>query len=76
MWIKHNHALYNTEDMKKIEAKRTKIIATFFDGEEVILGEFRAMKEAQDYLVSITIRLLAAGTDNEGIIIKDTKEKK
>ena len=76
MWIKHNNALYNTEDMKKIEAKRTKIIATFFDGEEVILGEFRAMKEAQDYLASITRKLLAVGTDKEGIIIKDTKEKK
>ena len=76
MWIKHNHALYNTDDMKKVEAKRTKIIGTFFDGEEVILGEFRAMKEAQDYLSNITRKLLAAGTDNEGIIIKDTKEKK
>ena len=76
MWIKHNNALYNTEDMKKIEAKRTKIIATFFDGEEVILGEFRATKEAGDYLSNITRKLLAAGTDNEGIIIKDTKEKK
>lgn len=76
MWIKHNHALYNTDDMKKIEVNRTKIIATFFDGEAVILGEFRAMKEAQDYLSNITRKLLAAGTDNEGIIIKDTKEKK
>lgn len=76
MWVKHNHALYNTDDMKKIEVKRTKIIATFFDGEEVILGEFRATKEAQDYLSNITRKLLAAGTDKEGLIIKDTKEKK
>lgn len=76
MWIKHNHALYNTDDMKKIEVKRTKIVGTFFDSEEVILGEFRATKEAQDYLSNITRKLLAVGTDKEGIIIKDTKEKK
>lgn len=76
MWIKHKNALYNTEDMKKIEARRTKIIATFKDGEEVVLGEFRAMKEAQDILSSITGRLLAIGSDKEGLIIRDTKEKK
>ena len=35
-----------------------------------------AIKEAQDYLSNITRKLLAAGTDKEGIIIKDTKEKK
>lgn len=73
MWIKHKHALYNTDDMKKIEAKRTKIVATFFDGEEVVIGEFRAMKDAQDHLSTITRALLFEDKDHPGIIIKDTK---
>lgn len=76
MWIKHNHALYNTDDIKKIEVKRTKIIGTFFDGEEVIIGEFRTMKDAQDHLSAITRALLFEDKDHPGIIIKDTKIEK
>ena len=73
MWIKHNKALYNTSDMKKIEARRTKLVAVFFDGEEVIIGEFRAMKECEDILKNITQTLLFEDKDHPGIIIRDTK---
>lgn len=73
MWIKHNKALYNTADIKKIEARRTKLVAVFFDGEEVTIGEFRAMKECEDILRSISQALLFEDKDHPGIIIKDTK---
>lgn len=73
MWIKHNKALYNTADIKKIEARRTKLVAVFFDGEEVIIGEFRAMKECEDILRSVSQALLFEDPERPGIIIKDTK---
>ena len=76
MWIKHNKGLYNSNDIAKIEVKRTKIVATFHDGEQVIMGEFRAMKECEDIFQSITRALLFEDKDHPGIIIKDTKEKK
>lgn len=76
MWIKHNNALYNTNDISKIEAKRTKLQATFMNGDVVIIGEFRAMKECQDILATISNRLLFENYENPGVIIKDTKVKK
>ena len=76
MWIKHNNALYNTNDISKIEAKRTKLQATFKNGDTVIIGEFRAMKECQDILSTISNRLLFENYENPGLIIKDTKVKK
>lgn len=76
MWIKHNKALYNSNDIKKIEVKRTKILATFNDGEEVVIGEFKTMSEAESILRNITQSLLFENKDHPGIIIKDTKEKK
>ncbi len=73
MWIKHNKALYNTVDIKKIEARRTKLVAVFFDGEEVVIGEFRASKECEDILKNITQTLLFEDKDHPGLIIRDTK---
>ena len=73
MWIKHNKALYNSEYISKIEVRRTKIVATFNDGEEVIIGEFRAMKDAQDHFHSVVQAMLFEDKDHPGIIIKDTK---
>lgn len=76
MWIKHNHALYNTDDISKIEAKRTKLYATFKNGDVVVIGEFRATKECQDILSTISNRLLFENYENPGLIIKDTKANK
>jgi hypothetical protein len=73
MWIKHNKALYNTADIKMIEARRTKLVAVFFDGEEVIIGEFRRIKECEDILRNISQALLFEDKDHPGLIIKDTK---
>lgn len=73
MWIKHNHSLYNSSDISKIEVKRTKLIATFHDGTEEIIGEFRATKECEDILKNITQALLFEEKDRPGIIIRDTK---
>jgi len=73
MWIKHNKALYNSDYISKIEVRRTKLYATFNDGEEVILGEFRAMKDAEDHFRSVVQALLFEDKDHPGIIIKDTK---
>lgn len=76
MWIKHNKAMYNSNDISKIEIARTKLKATFRDGEEVIIGEFKTMKEAEDIFRSVSQALLFEDKDNPGIIIRDTKEKK
>lgn len=76
MWIKHNKALYNADDISKIEVKRTKLQATFKDGTTEIIGEFRAMKEAEDIFQSVVRALLFDDPDHPGVIIKDTKEKK
>ena len=79
MWIKHNNALYNSNDIAKIEISKTyktKLRATFHDGTEVVLGEFKTVKECEDIFHSITRALLFEDKDHPGIIIKDTKEKK
>lgn len=76
MWIKHNHALYNSNDIMQIEAVRTKLYATFKDGVRIIIGEFRATKECEDIFTSLTRALLFEDKDHPGVIIKDTKEKK
>lgn len=73
MWIKHNHALYNSSDISKIEVKRTKLYATFHDGTEEIIGEFRATKECEDIFRSVSQALLFESSDHPGIIIRDTK---
>ena len=76
MWIKHNKALYNSTEISKIEVKRTKLVATFKDGSTETIGEFRAMKEAEDIFRSVSQALLFENSDHPGIMIKDTKEKK
>lgn len=73
MWIKHNKALYNTTDIKMIEARRTKLVAVFFDGHEIVIGEFRRIKECEDILRNIANALLFEDKDHPGLIIKDTK---
>jgi len=73
MWIKHNKALYNTADIKMIEARRTKLVAVFFDGHEIVIGEFRRIKECEDILRSVANALLFEDKDHPGLIIKDTK---
>lgn len=76
MWIKHNKALYNSNDISKIEVKRTKLVATFHDGTVETIGEFRAMKECEDIFQSVTRALLFEDKEHPGVIIRDTKEKK
>ena len=73
MWIKHNHALFNSKDIAKIEAKRTKLYAVFSDGTQEIIGEFRATKECEDIFRSISQALLFEDKDHPGVIIRDTK---
>ena len=76
MWIKHNNALYNSNDISKIHVSRTAIKAKFKDGTEEIIGSFRTAEEAGHILHSITQSLLFEDKDHPGIIIRDTKEKK
>lgn len=77
MWIKHNNALYNTDDMYEIKVYRTQIKARFKTTNEVeVIGSFRTVEEAEGILRSISQSLLFEDKEHPGIIIKDTKEKK
>lgn len=76
MWIKHNNAMYNSNYICSIRQERTKIIATFKDGEEVVIGNFRLIKEAHDIFQSVTRALLTEDKDCPGIVIKDTRKEK
>jgi hypothetical protein len=76
MWIKHNNAIYNSNDISSITQKGTKIVAKFKDGSEEIIGEFRLVKEAEEILRSITKSLLFEDKENPGMIIVDTRLKK
>lgn len=77
MWIKHNNALYNTDDMYEIKVFRTQIRARFKTTNEVeVIGSFRTVEEAEGILRSISQSLLFEDKEHPGIIIKDTKEKK
>lgn len=77
MWIKHNNALYNTDDMYEIKVYRTQIKARFkTTNEAVVIGSFRTVEEAEGILRSISQSLLFEDKEHPGIIIKDTKEKK
>lgn len=76
MWIKHNNAMYNSNYISKIRQVRTKVIATFQDGEEIVIGNFRLIKEAHDIFQSVTRALLTEDKDCPGIVIKDTRKEK
>lgn len=76
MWIKHNNAMYNTNYITKIKQERTKIVAEFQDGEEIVIGNFKLIKEAQNIFQSITRTLLTEDKDAPGIIIRDTRKEK
>ena len=76
MWVKHNNAMYNSNYISKVRQEKTKIIATFQDGEEIVIGNFRLIKEAHDIFQSITRALLTEDKDNPGIIIRDTRKEK
>lgn len=76
MWIKHNNALYNSNDISSIKQTKTKIVARFKDGSEEVIGEFRLIKESEDIYRSITRALLFEDKDHPGIIIVDTKVNK
>lgn len=76
MWIKHNNAMYNSNYISKVRQEKTKIIATFQDGEEIVIGNFRLIKEAHDIFQSVTRALLTEDKDNPGIIIRDTRKEK
>lgn len=75
MWIKHNNALYNSNDISSIRLSRTSIKARFMDGSEETIGSFKTMDEAKAIFKSITNGLLFDDKDHPGIIIKDTKVK-
>ena len=76
MWIKHNKALYNTDDISEILVARTKLKAIFKDGDEIVIGEFKTIKECEDIFANVSRALLFEDSDHPGIIIRDTKEKK
>ncbi len=76
MWIKHNNAIYNSDDISYIKQTGTKIVAKFKDGSEEIIGEFRLKKEAEEIFRSITKSLLFEDKENPGMIIVDTRLKK
>lgn len=77
MWIKHNNALYNTDDIYEIKVYRTQIRARFkTTNEAVVIGSFRTVKEAEGILRSISQSLLFEDKEHPGIIIKDTKVAK
>lgn len=76
MWIKHNNALYNSNDISFIKQNRTKIVARFKDGSEEVIGEFKLIKESEEIYRSITRALLFEDKDHPGIIIVDTKVNK
>ena len=76
MWIKHNNALYNSNYILKITNKGTKLIATFKDGTEEIIGQFKRMKECEDILSSLTRALVFEDDDHPGVFIRDTKSSK
>lgn len=74
MWIKHNNTIYNSDDISNIELVRTKIIATFKDNEQVIIGQFKSTKDSTNIFNSLTRALLTENKDNPGIIIRDTRK--
>ena len=76
MWIKHNNAMYNSNYISRIRQEKTKVIATFNDGEEAVIGNFRLIKEAHDIFQSVTRALLTEDKDSPGIIIRDTRKEK
>lgn len=77
MWIKHNNALYNSDDMYEIKVYRTQIKARFKTTNEVeVIGSFRTVEEAEGILRSISQSLLFEDKEHPGIIIKDTKVAK
>lgn len=76
MWIKHNNAIYNSDDISSIKQKGTKIVAKFKDGSEEIIGEFKLVKEAEEIFRSVTKSLLFEDKENPGMIIVDTRLKK
>lgn len=77
MWIKHNHTLYNSDYISKIEITRTSLLkATFTDGQSEVIGRFRTVEECNNVLSNLTRALLFDKPDHPGIIIKDTKETK
>lgn len=76
MWIKHNNAIYNSDDISSIKQTGTKIVAKFKAGSEEIIGEFRLKKEAEEIFRSITKSLLFEDKENPGMIIVDTRLKK
>ena len=76
MWIKHNNAMYNTNYIIDMVQEGTKIIATFKDGEKVVIGRFRRVQEAHDIFQTITRALLFEDKDAPGVIIKDTRKEK
>ena len=74
MWIKHNNTIYNSDDISNIELVRTKIIATFKDNEQVVIGTFKSTKDSNNIFNSIVRALLMEDKDHPGIIIRDTRK--
>lgn len=82
MWIRHGHALYNSNDISEIKLCKTTIRARFIsDGEAVILGSFNTPEKAEGIFRNIMQALLYQENPNApGIMITDdpkpVKEKK
>lgn len=74
MWIKHNNTIYNSDDISNIELVRTKIVATFKDNEQVVIGTFKSTKDSNNIFNSIVRTLLMEDKDHPGIIIRDTRK--
>ena len=74
MWIKHNHALYNSDYITSIRVARTTIKARFNDGAEETIGSFKNTEDAENIFKSVTQALLFEDKNSPGVIIRDTKK--
>ena len=76
MWIKHNNALYNSNEIVSIRVARTSLKAKFKDGTEESIGSFKNTEDAKNIFRSVSQGLLFENENHPGIIIKDTKVQK
>ena len=75
MWIRHNHSLYNSNDISEIKLCKTTIRARFIsDGEVVILGTFNTEEKAQGVFRNVMQALLNENPAAPGVMIVDDKK--
>lgn len=77
MWIKHDNALYNTNDISEIWVAGAQIRAMFSSNcETKVIGQFKNKEEAGNVFQSIVKSLLFEDSAHPGMIIKSTKKER